>query len=246
MFETEYIISPCSEPAPLPPMMNGNTQNPTFKKALRTFPIWWFRVFLAGLSVSLNKNRICPVCNWVSRNAWHLKMVAISHQTLSVLISKAEIIMDASQGLGEDQIRSYMSESFVNTVYLLATQNVHESAAAAALGSWLEISILGSTPGFTHLLIQNLHINEIPRWFVYTVKFEKEFLIPSELQTDASMEYTPFVNLQVVVLLTQEIFPDQMRKCEVNWLSIMETVGFQSLPLGACCRSDRGQIASPL
>ena len=43
-------------------------------------------------------------------------MVAISDQTLSVLISKVEIIMVTSQGLGEHQRRSYMSQSFVNTV----------------------------------------------------------------------------------------------------------------------------------
>lgn len=43
-------------------------------------------------------------------------VVAISNQTLSVLISKVEIIMVTSHGLGEDQRRSYMSQSFVNTV----------------------------------------------------------------------------------------------------------------------------------
>lgn len=50
-----------------------------------------------------------------------------------------------------------------------------------------------------------------------------------------------------MVLLIQEVLPDQMRKREVHINgSASWKQGFQSLTLDACCRFDHGQIASPL
>lgn len=97
-----------------------------------------YSVFLPGFSISLNQNYICLVYNCVPKNVWHLKMVAISNQTLNFFTSKVEIIMDSSQALGEKQMRLSMSKSFINlTLFPLATQKVHRSAAAVSPRSWL-------------------------------------------------------------------------------------------------------------
>lgn len=119
-------------------------------------------------------------------------MVAISNQTLNFFTFKVEITMDSSQALGEKQMRLSMSKSFINlTLYPLATQKIHCSAAATATPrSWLERRVSGSTLGSTYLLSQNLHFNKSPRGSEYTIKFEKECSIPSELNRHIHWTHT--------------------------------------------------------
>lgn len=142
MSKKEYIIFPCPQTVSPPPVINDNTQSSSHSSILQTFiedsELFKFNyaVFLHGVSISLNKSCICFLCYCFPRNVSPLKMVAVSNQTLSFLISKVEIMMDTSQGLGQEQIRLHMSKSFINLTLYLSLGYSKCPRSAAASNTW--------------------------------------------------------------------------------------------------------------